>query len=65
MNNKISELKDIKKGIYMMKRLAKGYEVKPKQISKPKLVSELIKIKKIENPYSDEMKWEFNGIDQA
>lgn len=60
MNNKISDENDIRKGVYMMKRLAKGYEVKPKQISKPKQVSELIKIKKIENPYSDEMRWDFN-----
>jgi len=65
MNNKINELNDILKGVYMMKQLAKGFSVKPKQIAKPKLVSELIKIKKIENPYSDEMKWEFNGFDQA
>ena len=60
MNNKISELKDINKGVYMMKRLAKGYDVKPKQTVYPKQVSELIKIKKIENPYTDEMRWDFN-----
>ena len=59
MNNKINELNDIRKGVYMMERLSKGFSVKPKQIAKPKLVSELIKIKKIENPYSDEMKWDF------
>ena len=59
MNHKINELNDIRKGIYMMDRLAKGFSVKPKQISKPKLISELIKIKKIENPYTDEMKWDF------
>ena len=57
MNNKINE-NDILKGVYMMKQLSKGFSVKPKQIAKPKLVSELIK-KKIENPYTDEMRWDF------